>query len=202
MTAPIKNRPALLSTPLLPNPPTLPSSQANNLFDMKQQAQYKNTINNSQLNSFNSQRPNNNMNNTNKKGILNKINARRAKFNSNKNNKANKNNIKINKGNSNFYSAAQNSAQTKEIASNVSPSVKFYLSSNSSTPNSSKKPSPNSSIQKGQMSSYESENVKLASFLSSAVDIDERFLDKTTARLDVDYRQANSNDNSVMENNW
>jgi hypothetical protein len=197
MTASVKNRPALLSTPLLPNPPSLPSSQANNLFDMKQ-TQYKN----SQSNSFNlSQRPNNNVNNNkNKKGILNKINARRTKFNNNNNNKANKNNIKINKGN--FYSPAQNSAQKKENASKVSPSVKFYLSSNSSTPNSSKKPSPNSSIQKGQMSSFESENVKLASFLSSAGDIDERFIDKTTARLDVDYRQANSNDNSIMENNW
>ena len=144
------------------------------------------------MNSFNNRRPNNN----NKKGILNKINQKRPKFNNN--NKASKNGIKINKNANQFYSAAQN-ASKKEATSNKSPSEKFIFPSNTSSPLSSKNPSPQS-IKKQKFSDHESENKKLASFLSSAVDIDERFIDKTTASLDVDYRQANLNDNLIAEN--
>lgn len=183
MNTPGKLRPALLSTPLLPTP-NMPL-QANNLFDTNQ-SQYANQM----LSTFNNRRSNNNRNNNKmKKGILNKTIPKRQKFNNN--NKANKNNIKINKNAGQFYSASQN-ASKKSATSNGPPHEIAIIPSNL--------PSPNSLKIQENFDQKSTEHEKLASFLSNAGDIDERFIDKTTARLDVDYRQTNSNDNLATQN--
>ena len=142
------------------------------------------------LRTFNNRRPNNNSNNNKiKKEILNKTIPKRPKFNNN--NKANKNNVRINKNNGQFFSAAQN-ASKKGATSNGPPPEIAIIPSNLSSPNSLK--------MQEKLDQESKEHEKLASFLSNAGDIDERFIDKTTASLDVDYRQTNSNDNLATKN--
>jgi hypothetical protein len=178
-----KLRPALLSTPLLPTP-NMPL-QVNSLFDTNQ-SQYANQM----LNTFNNRRPNNNSNNNKiKKGITNKTIPKRPKFNNN--NKANKNNIKINKNTGQFYSLSQNASKKGATSNGPAPEIAIIPSN---------LPSPNSLKIQEKVDQESKEHEKLASFLSNAGDIDERFIDKTTARLDVDYRLTNSNDNLATQN--
>ena len=102
--------------------------------------------------------------------------------------------------NSNISKINTNISSNNASVTNAAPKVIFTLSSNSST--SSLNTSPDMKNQKSYKEILKDiEKPELLSFNAcNEVDIDERFIDKTTASLDVDYRQASSNRNLIEEN--
>ena len=96
------------------------------------------------------------------------------------------NNIEIN---------CSNAATTAAVT--VTPPVRFTLSSPSSS--SSASSSLTSPFGSAAAKINEQPNLMSAPFNSNGIDVDERFIDSTTTRLDIDYRQAGQLDKKTSE---